>query len=275
MKLFTLLLLAVSFMGYSQNSEQKTQGFKGDHFVLYNKCLSAIIFCESTQQNYNFCTAYNNCYGLYVMPGDTFYVNLEDNIQQQIISADISFSGYFPAMTQVVFQPVNNSLQCIPPQALQIVIPLTATLGSSFQIQAQNPVYVGNTATTPTTPLPMTIQIGGFNSQLTTSLSDFTLCPIPDVEDTSQVAVHEIGLIKNSISISQNPTAGNLKIEIGDFKKQIDYIVLDIQGNLIDHGILYASSNEVQLHTISSGLYFISFYSEGYLIETKKIIISK
>jgi hypothetical protein len=176
MKLF-IIFFAVTTVAFSQNPPSQVQWFKGEHFVLYNKCLAPIIFCENTQQTYNFCSSYSNCYGLYVMPGDTFYVNLEDKNQSKTIAADISFSGYFPTLTQVVFIPVNNISQCLPPQALQIVIPLNATLGSSFLIEAQNVNYVNAIPNNPASPLPIPIQIGGTNSQLMVSLSDFTVCP--------------------------------------------------------------------------------------------------
>lgn len=274
MKLF-IIFFAVSTLAFSQNITQQVQWFKGEHFVLYNKCLTPIIFCENTQQTYNFCSSYSNCYGLYVMPGDTFYLNLEDKNQSKSIAADISFSGYFPTLTQVAFLPVNNISQCLPPQALQIVIPLNATLGSSFLIEAQNVNYVTALPNNPATPLPMPIQIGGTISQSMTSLSDFTVCPQIDEIDTTQVGLNEVDLLKNTIAISPNPVIDNLEIKIHVFQKQIQYEIVRIDGCVVKSGKLESSINDVQLNNLPTGMYVISFSLNNLVFVTKKFVVTK
>jgi hypothetical protein len=273
MKLF-IIFFAVTTVAFSQNPPSQVQWFKGEHFVLYNKCLAPIIFCENTQQTYNFCSSYSNCYGLYVMPGDTFYVNLEDKNQSKTIAADISFSGYFPTLTQVVFIPVNNISQCLPPQALQIVIPLNATLGSSFLIEAQNVNYVNAIPNNPASPLPIPIQIGGTNSQLMVSLSDFTVCPQIDEIDTTQVGLNEVDVLKNTITISPNPVINNLEINIRVFQTPIQYGIMGIDGCVVKSGKLESSINDVQLNNLPAGMYFISFSLNNLVFETKKLVIT-
>lgn len=274
MKLF-IVFFAVSTLAFSQNITQQVQWFKGEHFVLYNKCLAPIIFCENTQQTYNFCSSYSNCHGLYVMPGDTFYLNLEDKNQSKSIAADISFSGYFPTLTQVLFLPVNNISQCLPPQVLQIVIPLNATLGSSFLIEAQSVNYVNAIPNNPATPLPMPIQIGGTSSQLMTSLSDFTVCPQIDEIDTTQVGLNEVNVFKNTLTISPNPVINNLEINIHTFHTPIQYKIVDISACIVKSGTLESSTNDVELANLPDGLYVISFSLNNLVFETKKLVIIK
>lgn len=271
MKIFIFVLLAFTFSSYSQNIE-RVETFKGDHYALYNKCLFPVTFCEITQQTYTSCGSTKNCYGLYVLPGDTFYVNIEDKNQTEIISADVSFGGYFPAMTNVIFKPIDNN--CVPEQALQMIIPLTAVPGSSFQIEAQNLSYVTSTVT-PNGPLPYNIYIGGQQPQFTFALSDFTNCPVIEEVDSSEVSVKELRNIANSISISPNPANDNLKIWIRDFQKVVEYRLSDIHGSFISRDTLGANINIIQLNEFLPGMYFISFYNEGNLIVTKKIIVSK
>lgn len=274
MKLF-IIFFAVSTLAFSQNITQQVQWFKGEHFVLYNKCLTPVIFCENTQQTYSFCSSYSNCQGLYVMPGDTFYLNLEDKNQSKAIAADISFSGYFPTLPQVVFLPVNNVSQCIPPQALQIVIPLNATLGSSFLIEAENVNYVNTIPNNPAIPLPIPIQIGGTTSQLMAALSDFTVCPQIDEIDTTQVGLNEVHAFKNTLTISPNPVINNLEINLHSFQKQIQYKIMDVNTCVVKFGTLETSINDVQLNNLSAGLYFISFISNELLFDTKKFVVIK
>lgn len=116
-------LVAFIFVGanlFSQNNLTSSNGFKGDHFVIYTKCKTAVLFCESTQQDYTFCGAEKNCQGLFVMPGDTFLLNYEDKLQSKAIVADISFQSYLPGVSGYTFFPVDS---CIPPQPLQIYYP--------------------------------------------------------------------------------------------------------------------------------------------------------
>ncbi len=272
MKLF-IIFLAVTTIAFSQNKISESLAPKGEHFVLYNKCLKAITFCEITQQSYTICGSIKNCYGLYVVPGDTFYLHIEDKNQMEVISSDISFGGYFSTVNNFIFQPVDN--KCVPQQALQIVIPLTAASGSSFQIVTQNISYVNNPSMQPGTPYPFDIYVGGQQPQYTFALSDFTVCPTVEVIDTNQVNVYEIHSVKNKISCSPNPTNHNLEIAIQNFQKLIKYKLFDTQGNIVKQGVFETKTNTIQLNSLSSGLYFISFYLEEKLIEMQKIIITR
>ena len=163
----------------------------------------------------------------------------------------------------------------MPQQALQIVIPISAVPGSSFQIVTQNISYVNNTSMQPGTPYPFDIYVGGLQPQYTYALADFTVCPTVEVIDTNQVNVYEIHSVKNKISVSPNPTNNILEIEIQNFQKPIKYKLSDTQGNIVKFGVFEIKTNTMQLNSLSSGLYFISFYSEEKLIETQKIIIIK
>ena len=185
---FLFALLVTSFLGYAQKKTTNPSSFKGEHYAFYTKCFAPITFCEVTQQTYTSCGSVKNCYGIYVMPGDTFYVNIEDKNQQEVISADITFGGYFPTIFNVIFKPIDNN--CIPQQALQIAIPLTAVPGSSFQIINQNIAYVNNQTSQPGLPNPYNIFVGGQQPQFTFALSDFTVCPAIE-----QVSVQELNSI--------------------------------------------------------------------------------
>lgn len=265
MKLFLLGMLILSLGSYAQNKPEKILTFKGEHYALYNKCLSAITFCELTQQSYTSCGSVKNCYGLYVLPGDTFYINIEDKNQSEIISADISFGGYFPSIPNFIFKPIDAN--CEPQQALQIAIPLTAVNGSSFQIVAQNTMYINNSTMTPTVPLPFNIYVGGQQPAFTFALSDFTTCA-----NSNGVSVKELKNKTNLILVSPNPANGKIQITHMDFQNEFNYVLMDCYGKVLISGNLETPSIEISLMDLGQGVYFISFYLEDKFIETQKIL---
>lgn len=251
---------------FAQKKTANLTTFKGEHYAFYTKCFSAITFCEITQQTYTSCGSTKNCYGLYVMPGDTFYVNIEDKNQQEVISADISFGGYLPTVNNFTFQPID--INCIPQQALQIVIPLSAVPGTSFQIVNQNITYVNNSTEQPGLPNPYNIYVGGQQPQFTFALSDFSICP-----QVAQVSVREIESEKESIFISPNPATAKTQIKIKNFQKPLFYKVMSNQGSILKSGKLDFAENELLLNEIGSGIYSVSFYLEGQLIAVKKLLV--
>lgn len=258
---FLILLIYTSYV-----FSQSPVNFKGEHYALYNKCKTAVTFCELTQQDYLSCGSVKNCYGLYVLPGDTFYVNIEDKNQSESISADISFGGYFQAISSFTFQPVD--INCMAQGAMQIAIPLTATIGSSFQIIAQNTAYTSSTSFTPGVPQPYNIYVGGQQPMYTVALSDFTICPIVE-----EVSVKENWLSSSEIVFYPNPT--NRFISALNLKP-IDHEVeiMDILGNIVLKKII-KSSDVIELKDLSDGIYFCKLYTKGECYNSQKIILRK
>ena len=262
MKLSFLFLLMFTSFVFSQSP----LNFKGEHYALYNKCKTAVTFCELTQQDYLSCGSVKNCYGLYVLPGDTFYINIEDKNQSESISADISFGGYFPAISSFTFQPID--INCMAQGALQIVIPLTATPGSSFQIVAQNTAYTSSTSFTPGVPQPYNIYVGGQQPMYTLALSDFTVCPIIE-----EVSVKENWQSSDEIVFYPNPT--NRFISPLNLK-QVGYEIeiTDIfENNVLKESI--QSSDKIDLKDLSDGIYFCKLFIKGEYGNSQKIILRK
>lgn len=266
MKFFVALLLLISFRCFSQNKVVEQKAPKGDHFLLYNKCLVAITFCEITQQSYTICGSVKNCHGLYVMPGDTFYVNIEDKNQLEIISADISFGGYFPAIANFIFQPIDNN--CLPQHALQIAIPLTAVPGSSFQIIAQNTTYVNSSVLSSGVPLPFDIYIGGQQPQFAFALSDFTVCPAIE-----QLSVDEVNLDDNSLLIFPNPSTGSLSL-LNLKSLYFCFEMYDLLGNLVLKQT-EITPKTFDITNLNNGVYLCKLIYQDKLIATKKLILMK
>lgn len=239
--------------------------FKGEHYALYNKCKMAVTFCELTQQDYLSCGSVKNCYGLYVMPGDTFYINIEDKNQRETISADISFGGYFTAVNSFTFEPID--MNCMPQNALQIVIPLTATIGSSFQIVAQNtanvyiPTYVAGV------PPPFNVFVGGQQPQFTFALSDYTVCPMVE-----EVSVKEDELRETSTFFSPNPSKGNFFFN-SLLPGQTNVIVYDALGHVVFEKPLNEYS--MDLSSLSGGLYLCKIFSAQNTVIFQRLIILK
>ncbi len=265
---FLFFLIILNVAAFSQTDLLSPEAFKGDHFVIYNKCKTAVLFCESTQQVYTFCGANKNCQGLYVNPGDTFYLNYEDKAQIKAIVSDITFQGYFATVLGHTFQPVQT---CIPPQALQIAIPLNAVPGSSFQINAENPDYdPSENPNLPLVPLPIYIYIGGQQPASTTTLSDFTACP---VMDTSAVDV-SVKEIVNTISIALFPNPANEKIQIESSYplNKLKVVMSNALGNLVNAEI---KDNLISLTEVKNGVYYVSVYFNEAYAGTKKLIVLK
>lgn len=258
MKLIFYLLLLWGFNSFCQTPGS----FKGEHYALYNKCKMAVTFCEITQQDYLSCGSVKNCYGLYVLPGDTFYINIEDKTQSESISADVSFGGYFPAITAFTFQPVD--FNCIPQQALQIVIPLTATIGSSFQVIAQNVAYVNPQAFIPGTPEPFNIFVGGQQPLYTFALADFTNCPLIE-----EVGIEELEAIQYLPLLYPNPTNDYLYILGGNYKKY-DLEIYNELGSLI---LKDAITNFIDLSRLCNGIYSCKIIYDEKILKTEKVIL--
>lgn len=264
MKISLFLLLVTSFYCFSQSKISNALNFKGEHYALYNKCKAAITFCELTQQTYTSCGSVKNCYGLYVMPGDTFYINIEDKTQSEVISADISFGGYFPSITSFTFQPID--INCMPQQALQIAVPLSATIGSSFQVIAQNTAYVTSPSYTAGVPPPFSIYIGGLQPQFTFALSDFITCPV--IED---VSVKEFELKNHSPFLYPNPTEGFVSaLNIGS--KNYNLEIYDFLGHKISES---KETNTINISSLNNGIYFCKIIVDDHCLATEKIVLMK
>lgn len=266
MKQVLLFLLVWVYSAFSQSKNQNQLNFKGEHYALYNKCKVAVTFCELTQQDYLSCGSVKNCYGLYVLPGDTFYINIEDKNQAESITADISFTGYFPAITAFTFQPVD--FNCLAQGALQVTIPLTATLGSSFQVVAQNIAYTSNTTFTPSVPQPYNVYVGGQQPSNTTSLSNFTTCPI--MED---VSAKDIEILSSEIMFYPNPTNRFIYVlnsKYDDYEIEIS----DIFGQIVLKAPI-KSSDKIDLNDLSEGCYICKLFTRGEYSNSQKIILHK
>ena len=266
---FLCVFLLFEFISFSQNNLSAPEWFKGDHFVVYNKCKAAVLFCESTQQYYTFCGANKNCQGLYVMPGDTFFLNYEDKNQSMTIVSDISFESYLPVALSHTFMPVNN---CIPPQALQIAIPISATPGSSFQINAQSPAYNPQQSFSPYIPLSIYVYVGGQRPNYTTALLSFTNCPAVEQTDTTAIDVSTKELNSyDMISLFPNPTEGILNVKLGIIN---DHSLLNIKlTDIVGREILNEAYKEtITISYLERGIYFLSLYKNDHLVGTKKIV---
>ncbi|MES2763069.1 MAG: T9SS type A sorting domain-containing protein [Bacteroidota bacterium] len=250
MRSIVFFMLVFSYTSFAQNGLSRPSGFKGEHYALYTKCWQAITFCEITQQTYTSCGSVKNCYGLYVLPGDTFYVNIEDKDQSVEVSADISFGGYFPVINNFIFKPIDNN--CIPQQALQIAIPLTAVPGSSFQIENHNIAYVTSTLS-PGIPQPFDIYVGGQQPQFTFALSDFTVCPYAEEEE---VGINELNTDNIDIQIYPNPA--NSTLNIIDENNQLQNATIEIKNPLGQTIFNVAFSNQIDISVLAPGIYFLT-----------------
>lgn len=251
---FTISIFIVILFNLAtgQNIKRNISTFKGTHYALYTKCGQAITFCELTQQDYTSCGSVKNCYGLYVMPGDTFLVNIEDKTQSEILAADLSFDNYFPSISSFTFLPIDNN--CVPQQALQICIPLNAIPGASFQIVAQNTHYVVNTSLTSSNPQNYYIFVGGQQPQFTFSLSDFTVCPL--VDDVSIETDKNYFSILNDAFIYPNPTHNFINIDLNNLYFNNYFIELkDLYGKTI---LSFPFSKQIDVSNLPQGLYFLS-----------------
>lgn len=248
---FTLILFSTLI---GQNSSKNVNGFKGTHYALYTKCGQAITFCELTQQQYTSCGSVKNCYGLYVMPGDTFLINIEDKTQSEILTSDMSFDNFLTPISGFTFQPIDNN--CIPQQALQICIPLNAISGSSFQIAAQNTYYTLNTSLTSGDPPNYYIYVGGQQPQFTFALSDFTVCPIVDdvsIEDNEQKI--------DATIIYPNPVKSTLTIFNKNLYFQNSFI--EIKNHIGQVVFTCPYANQINISSLSAGMYFFTITNKN------------
>ena len=259
MKYFLHILLIGALNCFSQSPCT----FKGEHYTFYNKCKAAVTFCEITQQDYLSCGSVKNCDGLYVLPGDTFYVSIEDKNQTESISVDISFGGYFPAIPSFTFHPID--LNCIPQQALQIVIPLTATIGSSFQIVAQNVSYVNAQPFLPGTPLPYYIFVGGPKPLYTFALADFTICPFVE-----EVAIRELLSNQQKPMFFPNPVSGVLSL----LNFNSTAYILEIYDELGYLVLKQTSSEFIDVSMLKDGIYFCRIVNNDKIVMTDKLILA-
>lgn len=269
--MFKLLAVfsVLSFTLFSQSNLISPSWFKGEHFVIYTKCKTAVIFCENTQQDYTFCGSNRNCYGLFVNPGDTFLVNLENKSQNLNVVGTISFQNYLPSVLNYTFQFVNN---CIPPQPLQIVIPLTAVPGSSFQIVAQNTLYdPPQPPYAATIPVPMTIHVGWQQPANTTALSDFTICP-EEVDTTStDVSVAELKDMGKHFSLYPNPASKSVHLISNKKEDHLNVVIYGVHGNVIK--TIEVMDQEMDIEELTNGIYHVFIYRDKSLIETKKLVV--
>lgn len=270
LRLIPFILFNISI--FAQVNFQNPAWFKGDHFVAYNKCGKAVIFCENTQQDYTFCGAFINCQGLYVNPGDTFYLNYEDKWQSKRIVADVFFQGYLSTILSHTFEPVIN---CLPPKAIQIIIPISASPSSSFQITVQNATYDPPESNIPNIPYPFLIYVGGQPAPNTVPLADFTSCDISQQEDTStvDVSVEEIYSDRH-FYVYPIPAIGILNFEFASEDPNRRVKIFNMFG---EHVLTIDASKGQMILNISNlekGVYYYEIDSEGRILKTSKIVIN-
>ena len=178
----------------------------------------------------------------------------------------MSFGGYFPALANVIFQPIDNN--CVPQQALQIAIPLTAVPGSSFQIVAQNTAYVNSPTLTPGVPAPFNIYVAGQQPPFTFVLSDFTVCAVVE-----QVSVRELNSQKETHVLYPNPSSGRVSLLNFTFT---DY-TLEIYNGIGNKVFKQMSSplNSFDITELSNGLYLCKIISNTKSVASEKILLIK
>jgi hypothetical protein len=155
----------------------------------------------------------------------------------------------------------------MPQQSMQIAIPLTATIGSSFQIVAQNTANVYNPAYVAGVPPPFNIYVGGQQPQFTFALSDYTTCPIIE-----EVSVKENGWSKAVTFFSPNPSKGHFffnSVHSGN----INVIVYNALGNLVCEKSLNEKS--MDLSFLGNGTYMCKIiYNQNKIVFQRLFILN-
>lgn len=81
---------------------------------------------------------------------------------------------------------------------------------------------------------------------------------------------------KDEFSIFPNPVSNKLSIINMQFvSERTEYELIDLVGHQKLKGQLKEGDNNIDLQTLSDGIYFINFYKEGNIVSSKKIVISK
>jgi hypothetical protein len=93
----------------------------------------------------------------------------------------------------------------------------------------------------------------------------FTLAPLCSDPTLTSYLAH--GLPFAIKSIIPNPTSGKLTIEISGLK-QLHYDLFDILGHQLLSGEI---TNQLDLHSVANGIYYLRLNANGYAI-TKKIV---
>ncbi|WP_296313981.1 T9SS type A sorting domain-containing protein [Winogradskyella sp. UBA3174] len=86
------------------------------------------------------------------------------------------------------------------------------------------------------------------------------------------LSIDEQSIEALNITLVQNPIDGELKLKVDDFilTKDIAYKIYSINGTIINSSTL--NSDTIDVNTLPSGLYFISFSEENKLVSTLKFI---
>jgi len=92
------------------------------------------------------------------------------------------------------------------------------------------------------------------------------------VMDSEFVSVK--GIDKQSlISIYPNPATENVTLEVSEELLGATYRITDLLGKQINSGLFERNSVSLALDNYTKGIYFVSIYNDGILLNTKKLII--
>ena len=76
-----------------------------------------------------------------------------------------------------------------------------------------------------------------------------------------------------SVATFPNPTLNYIMLEIIDYSiEEIEYLLIDIEGKIIQNKSIHNSHTKIDLSTYSKGIYFIKIIKESKEISTFKII---
>ncbi len=80
----------------------------------------------------------------------------------------------------------------------------------------------------------------------------------------------------NTISMYPNPLSDNiLNFDITDYTQKSKLIIYDLNGKQILEYTLNQDQKSINLSHLNNGLYFVKFYNDNILLETKKLMIIK
>jgi len=81
---------------------------------------------------------------------------------------------------------------------------------------------------------------------------------------------------KNEFGVYPNPASDKLSVVAEQFvSEKTDYEIINLIGQLKLKGQLNNTNSDIDLQTLSDGIYFINFYKDNSIVSSKKIVVSK
>jgi photosystem II stability/assembly factor-like uncharacterized protein len=149
-----------------------------------------------------------------------------------------------------------------------VTFPAGFTFGTPTEIATINCIaFVTDTMTTDAEVVTSVFHAAGSCLTVASSTGNvkFTLAPLCSDPTLTSYLAH--GLPFAIKSIIPNPTSGKLTIEISGLK-QLHYDLFDILGHQLLSGEI---TNQLDLHSVANGIYYLRLNANGYAI-TKKIV---